>query len=152
MYNKVLMGYIAVDSGQVMICDPCYIDSDWEKEDFEDLRVYENTITKERLQYRLDFPRYDVIIPKYGLSMNDLLKTKDWAEVQNIKEAQNSFSYNACAKATLSGNGFGELRFKRGHTGAGIALRTPYGDGMYAVYGNYNEENVLVSVIIDFAE
>lgn len=104
MYNKVLMGYIAVDSGQVMICDPCYIDSQWEREE------------------------------------------------DGKESTPDRFNYSSCAKATLSGNGFGELKFKRGHIGAGIALGTPYGDGMYAVYGNYNEENVLVSVIIDFAE
>lgn len=31
-----LIGHVGVDSGQLLLCDPCYIDSQWEKEDFED--------------------------------------------------------------------------------------------------------------------
>ena len=27
------IGVVGVDSGQLMVCDPCYIDSEWEKED-----------------------------------------------------------------------------------------------------------------------
>ena len=33
MKNKKLLGYFPVDSGQIMICDPCYIDSEWEKKE-----------------------------------------------------------------------------------------------------------------------
>jgi len=29
--KRVLLGSFGVDSGQVLICDPCYIDSEWEK-------------------------------------------------------------------------------------------------------------------------
>lgn len=29
------IGMVGVDSGQLMICDPCYIDSEWKNEDFE---------------------------------------------------------------------------------------------------------------------
>lgn len=30
------IGVVGVDSGQLMICDPCYIDSEWKKEEFDD--------------------------------------------------------------------------------------------------------------------
>lgn len=30
MGKRVLVGHVSVDSGQVMICDPCYIDSTWD--------------------------------------------------------------------------------------------------------------------------
>lgn len=33
--TKELIGQVAVDSGQLMVCDPCYIDSQWEKEEFD---------------------------------------------------------------------------------------------------------------------
>lgn len=33
--KKVLMGHVAVDSGQLLIMDPCYIDSMWEREEFD---------------------------------------------------------------------------------------------------------------------
>ena len=31
--KRVYLGSFGVDSGQVLICDPCYIDSEWEKGD-----------------------------------------------------------------------------------------------------------------------
>ena len=31
--KEVYIGSIAVDSGQMMLCDPCYIDSSWKKND-----------------------------------------------------------------------------------------------------------------------
>lgn len=39
--NKVLIGQVGVDSGQLMICDPCYIDSQWipEEESSDDKRA-----------------------------------------------------------------------------------------------------------------
>ena len=33
--REVLIGRIGVDSGQIMVCDPCYIKSHWEEEDFK---------------------------------------------------------------------------------------------------------------------
>ena len=42
--TEKLIGYIGVDSGQMMLCDPCYIDSMWEKKDtkdFSDLSEFE---------------------------------------------------------------------------------------------------------------
>lgn len=42
--SEVLIGHICVDSGQMMLCDPCYIDSSWKKNetpsDFTDLSMY----------------------------------------------------------------------------------------------------------------
>jgi hypothetical protein len=28
------IGEVGVDSGQLMLCDPCYIDSEWSKQEF----------------------------------------------------------------------------------------------------------------------
>ena len=30
------IGVIGVDSGQIIVCDPCYIDSSWEKEEYDE--------------------------------------------------------------------------------------------------------------------
>jgi len=32
--TRKLIGHVGVDSGQIMICDPCYIDSSWEKKEW----------------------------------------------------------------------------------------------------------------------
>jgi hypothetical protein len=42
--TEKLIGHIGVDSGQMLLCDPCYIDSMWEKKDtkdFSDLSKFE---------------------------------------------------------------------------------------------------------------
>ena len=147
--TKVLLGHVAVDSGQLMICDPCYIDSEWENEDFVDIRVYKNEETGKTLTYPNDFSNYEMKIPEYdGKTMNELLyKEGGWKEMKSPK-AKHGFSYNACAKATLSEDGHGELSFKMGHTGAGLAFGTAFGDGEYPVYAHYDEDGVIVSVTV----
>ena len=145
--ETLLMGYAAVDSGQLLICDPCYIDSEWEKEDFEDIRIYQHKTTGDRLQYRVDFENYESVIPKYGKTMNELNSTGEWILIEE-HEPKAPFSYNACAMHTLSEDGFGELKFKMGHIGAGVAFSTVIGDGMYPVYGNFTSDGYLKSVEI----
>jgi len=145
--TEVLIGHVAVDSGQLMICDPGYIDSQWENEDFEDIRVYKNEHTSKTLTYPKDFTNYEVVLPEYGKTMNVLISEHDW-QIAESPAAKSGFSYNACAKATLSEDGHGELSFKMGHTGAGLAFSTAYGDGLYPVYAHYDEEGVILSVTV----
>ena len=76
-----LIGHVAVDSGQLLLCDPSYIDSEWEKEDFEDIRIYKHKGTSDTLQYRKDFANYEQVIPKYGQTMNQLNATGEWEEM-----------------------------------------------------------------------
>lgn len=150
--SSKLIGHVGVDSGQLLLCDPCYIDSQWVKEEFEDLRMYENKITKDRLQYLIDFNNYQSPIEKYdGKNMNDLLSTGEWEELP-FGPAEHPFSYNACAKATLSDDGYGQLKFKMGHEGVGVAFSTAFGDGYYPVYANYDEEGTLRSVEVIFVD
>ena len=147
--KKILIGQVGVDSGQLLMCDPCYIDSEWSKEEFTDIRIYEHKDTKERLQYKVDFPHYDAEITKYGKNMNELLKTGEWLDVP-ATDSEFPFSYNACCKATLSDNGHGQLNYKLGHPGVGVAFSTAFGDGVYPVYAVYSAAGVLKSVTVEF--
>jgi hypothetical protein len=147
--KKVCIGHVGVDSGQLLMCDPCYIDSEWSKEDFTDIRVYEHKDTKEKLQYMVDFPHYEAEISKYGKNMNELLKTGEWLDVP-ATDSEFPFSYNACCKATLSDNGHGQLNYKLGHPGVGVAFSTAFGDGVYPVYAIYSAAGVLKSVTVEF--
>ena len=147
-----LIVHVGVDSGQLLLCDPCYIDSEWRKEDFQDIRMYQHKTTKDVLQYRGDFLNYEQVMPKYKKNMNELLATGEWEELNVHKQATHSFSYNACAKATLSEEGHGELKFNLGHTGAGVAFRTAFGDGMYPVIANYMDDGSLRSVEVIFQD
>ena len=148
-----LIGHVGVDSGQLLLCDPCYIDSQWVEEDFEDFRAYQHKDTKNRLTYRIDFKNYAESIEAYdGKNMNELIATGEWEKIPDTKGAVNPFSYNACAKATLSEDGHGELKFNLGHTGAGVAFRTAFGDGMYPVIANYMDDGSLRSVEVIFQD
>jgi len=146
-----LIGHVAVDSGQLLLCDPCYIDSQWVKEDFEDFRTYQHKDTGNELTYRIDFGNYAEPIEAYGgKNMNELIETGEWEEVPDTKGAVNPFSYNACAKATLSEDGHGELNFNLGHAGVGVAFSTAFGDGMYPVVAHYHADGTLRSVEVLF--
>lgn len=133
------MGIVGVDSGQLMITDPCYIDSEWIKEEFEDIRLYKDKDTSVVYQYRKDFARFDDIIVGYDKTVNELIKENILEKVEVLSEF--TYSYKGASAATLSKNGFGELNYKLGHKGAGIVFGTLLGDGEYKVYAEkYNGE------------
>lgn len=147
--KEELIGHVGVDSGQLLLCDPGYIDSQWEQEDFADIRVHQHVVTKDTLTYGKNFARYDQIIDKYGKNMNDLLATGEWIDVER-PPSKHEFSYNACANATLSSKGHGQLNYKMGHPGVGVAFSTAFGDGMYPVFANYMPDGTLRSVEVVF--
>jgi hypothetical protein len=131
------IGSVGVDSGQLIICDPCYIDSEWEKEEFEDIRIYEHISSGARLQYHKDFSSYDIcVIEKYGKTMNQLLETKEWKKIES-PPAKENFSYNAVCIKTLTEKGMGQLNYRMGHEGVAVAFRSGLGDGVYPVYAEF---------------
>jgi hypothetical protein len=136
------VGSVAVDSGQLMITDPCYVDSEWEKEDFEDIRLYKDKDTTIVYQYRKDFNRFDETISGFEKTVNELIAEGKLIELETKSEEMN-YSYKGACAATLSENGFGELKFKLGHEGAGVAFRTVAGDGMYPVYAEKYDGKVI---------
>ncbi len=146
-----LIGHVGVDSGQLLLCDPSYIESEWEQEDFEDIRIYKNIKTGKTVQYRVDFENYETIIPEYGMTMNELNASGEWEPVASPL-AKKNFSYNACCDVTLSDKSHGQLHYKMGHAGVGVAFSTAFGDGVYPVYAKYTEDGTLKSVEVVFWE
>lgn len=150
--HSELIGYVGVDSGQLLLCDPCYIDSEWKQENFQDIRIYQHKTTGDKLQYMVDFPNYATVIAKYGLTMNELNETGEWEELDIPVKPKHNFSYNACSQATLSKNGHGQLDYNMGHPGVGVAFRTAWGDGVYPVYAIYGDDNSLAKVEVRFSD
>jgi hypothetical protein len=70
----------------------------------------------------------------------DTNKNEEW----NIEGKAGDYSYHG-ASATTIANSYGEL----GHAKA-VVFNTGYGDGMYPVYVELNDENRVSTVIIDF--
>jgi hypothetical protein len=49
------------------------------------------------------------------------------------------FSYPGACNRTLAGDANGQLNFPAGHAGAGVVVRSGYGDGYYPVYATTAE-------------
>jgi hypothetical protein len=151
------IGVIGVDSGQVVICDPCYIDSEWDhKDEYKRDQVFDvdwlgkvvvvdmANMIKRGKGFNSPMVRF------YGDTMNTLI-SKGLAKERPVTETR-VFGYNGCCLATHSKDRGGQLNYKMGHAGAGVAVSTGYGDGVYAVYADYDEEGRVKFVTIDFSE
>ena len=123
--GEVLIGKVGVDSGSLCITDPCYIDSEWEKEefDFKEKAVFPNG--KEEIIRRCTKRWWEII--------EDINSGKIKLEPVNEK-AKHNFSYNAIAKITLAPPHHGQLNYKMGHPGVAVAFSSGIGDGLYPVY------------------
>lgn len=97
-----LIGQFAVDSGQAMVGDPCYLD-DWKPWNDKEVN-FEDHVNR---------------VGEYG--------------------------YLGACNATL-GKGFGQLGNQA------VAFSTGYGDGLYPVYANINEDGRITKVVIIFDE
>lgn len=133
-YEIEEMGLIAVDSGQLMITDPCYIDSEWENQEFEDVRLLKDTETGETYQFRKDFQHYEEVMDGFDQTVNELTKAGRLKSIEIDNSKDISFSYAGACHSTLNEDGYGAMPFKLGHEGAGIAVRTVLGDGIFPVY------------------
>lgn len=133
-YEIEEIGLVAVDSGQLMITDPCYIDSEWKDTEFEDLRLLRDIETGVIYQFRKDFSNYEEKINGFDETVNELITSGRLEQLEIDYSHKIDFSYAGACYSTLSEKGYGSLPFKLGHEGAGIAVRTVLGDGMYPVY------------------
>jgi hypothetical protein len=122
------IGVVGVDSGQLVITDPCYIDSQWEKEEFND-----NT------EYIFVFPdgkeeKVEHCSERWFELIDDVNSGKiKLKEKRHPPNPEHPFSYNACCQETLQ-KSFGQLLFKMGHEGVGVVFNSGIGDGVYPVY------------------
>lgn len=124
------IGEVGVDSGNLIVCDPCYIDSQWKKEEFEDIRDYQDIKTKKIYRYQRDFPDFAHRLDRYaGKNPNELIAEGRWKKVPE-KEVK-GFSYNAaCHKGDKL---YKQLNYELGHAGVGVAFNSGLGDGSYKV-------------------
>lgn len=98
--EMTLIGHFAVDSGQAMVGDPCYLD-EWEP-------------------WNDDAEKFDEY-PKH----------------------KGRYSYLGACEATLTRN-YGELG------NSAVVFSTGYGDGLYPVYAEIDENNRVARIVIDF--
>lgn len=134
----VLLGMVSVDSGQLMITDPCYVGSQWGDEPFDLNRIYDDKDTGKAWKYGVDFLNYADLILDIGQTPRQLIGSGRFVEREMEVPDKFRYSYNGACQATLS-SGHGELVHQEGHPGAGVVFNTAYGDGYYPVYGEKHD-------------
>ena len=115
-------GEVGVDSGQVMICDPCYLPG----------------IFKEG-SYKISGKNYKDDSEWTPHDHRDLFNPKN----------KGKFNYSGCCVTTKE-KGYGQLNYKMGHAGAGVVAQSGYGDGCYKVYVKKNDEGRVIEMKIKF--
>lgn len=108
-----LVGHCGVDSGQIMVVDPCYVKS-WKDGDA--------------------FPGLD---PDAG-AFDDALNARVEAYIKGEYEPQND--YESACLATMSKKRAGMCFGNEYRRGLAVATSTGFGDGEYPVYVQYSDE------------
>lgn len=133
-YEIEELGMVSVDSGQLMITDPYYVDTEWQDDELDILRLYKDKETGNIYKFGKDFNNYNDKIEGFDESVNDLNASGRFEPIEVDYSNKITYSYAGACYSTLSEKGYGELPFKLGHEGAGIVVRTVMGDGEYPVY------------------
>ena len=128
------IGVVGVDSGQLLICDPCYINSEWKDEEFGNATDFFFIFPdgkEEKVKHCSK--RWFELIDRANSG-----EIKIDERINPKKKAKHSFSYNAISQATIEKQ-FAQLNFKLGHAGVGVAFSSGLGDGCYPVYAKIKE-------------
>lgn len=136
-----LLTTVSVDSGQLMLVDPGYIDMFWQNRPFRDIRRYQRAGSGRVLRYGVDFDRFDTVMPEFGKSMNDLIDSEGWKQID--EPIPNGLDYEAACLTTLQKEKGGQVG------GLAAAFSTGYGDGEYPVYVKRRGGRI-AQVLIDF--
>lgn len=144
--ERIKIGEVGVDSGQLMICDPCYIDITWKKETRTNTadhahEIYRHTETGTLWQFTYDKPpqegvnmipgNYSKIIPQFGKSANDLRESGEFEKTDMDPRPHitpDEFSYRGVCKAMMNDN------YASIQDGVAAVFSSGFGDGRYAVY------------------
>lgn len=141
-----LLGHAAVDSGMLMVTDPCYIDSEWQDQELQPLKAYIDSETGKTYHHFEDFVRFDEPLPGFAESVSDAISNGRLVEEELEREKPFPYSFRGAANASYADIEAGEkteLVFQHGGPGAGVVFRTGFGDGVYPVYGEMIDGRVV---------
>ncbi|SDT10926.1 hypothetical protein SAMN04488543_3052 [Friedmanniella luteola] len=141
----VFLGTVGVDSGQLMITDPFYVDDQWQSEPYLSRRSYRDTQTGAILTEGEDFAAFDQPLEILGgAAPKDLIVSGRLAQLPDPEPPETfKYSYNGACQATLS-RGYGELLYRdTGEVGAGVAFQSGWGDGFYGVFGEKHDGRIV---------
>ena len=127
----VKIGVVGVDSGQLLICDPVYIDAQWTRDDnpkFISTLIYPNGTRK----------NIKMGSPEWWSNIDAINQGIIKVETRQC-EPNGRFSYGACCKASSLEQMSGQLYYTKGHEGIGVAFSSGFGDGLYNVYARFED-------------
>jgi hypothetical protein len=138
------LGVARVDSGQLMITDPCYIGEEWLNEQFDVTRRYRDSETGATVVWDPFEVRNDQPLPPYGQTVATLVEKGRLVELPPPPPPESfNYSYDGACQATLSEAGYGQLVFGTGDEGAGVVFGSGWGDGYYEVYGEKHDGRIV---------
>ena len=148
--RRVKIGECGVDSGQLMIMDPCYVASEWlGRNDAKDVEC--------RFWGR-DHEEMAEVLKADGMTVEKVEEPHVWRVSQDgwspsdiqtrirnhsgdkesglwvVTDVRRESTYDKCCDLTTGRNQGGQLHYKRGHAGMGVVSRTGFGDGVYDVF------------------
>ena len=152
--SRILLGHVGVDSGQLVIMDPAYIDSDeWIPRNhptFLGLHLAgtnAEALAQSMVQHHHDLTVQSVApgIYKIIAPQQDPQALTHFAESLKARmgwhvdiEMLFHDTYQDICRLTVDTLG-GKLPYRLGHEGLAVAFRSGYGDGTYAVYATIKE-------------
>lgn len=149
MDNKELIGHIGVDSGQVMIVDPCYL-AQWEDNEFNYKTGIRNKKTGRIIccwdnVEGVGVIRWDSPLPEFdNKSMNELAEDVENWEKYDVYPDKGQFNYSGVCAITCQDT-HGEIGMS-----TAVASSTYMGDGCYPVYAIKDDRGRVKKLIIDF--
>jgi len=160
---RKLLGVVGVDSGMLMVTDPCYVPGFKNDDPLEgEIRYFVDSegrkfaypyhsTPENRAKYDIEAFEgdYQTVQPN-GKTPNEMIASGEWIEAKI--GATQEYSYSGCCSVTNKDDRGGQLLYQLGHEGAGVAFRTRYGDGCYPVFAEYDDEGRTLRVTIDFSE
>lgn len=150
------VGRVGVDSGQLMVCDPCYVDSQWVRDTeppghktivptAAGRRHWKGLPKGWSATFPFEWGTYADVAPALGMSVSDALAAK-LLEFAPESPPSRAFSYRgACEVSGKMGGDFGQLENGIGVPIA-VAFSSGFGDGVYDVLAQRNKDGRIVEV------
>jgi hypothetical protein len=146
------LGKCGVDSGQLLLTDPCYLKY-FKNNEFEDERIYEWFEGGRKMVYPKDFQDYNepiqmTQIPVTFRTMNEMIADGHYV-LKKSNKPKVDYSYNGCCH--ISCNPDENLNDQL--NGLGVCFSTS-NDGEFEVYGAFNDDETLnyVKIILNQSE
>ena len=153
------LGRCGVDSGQLLLTDPCYL-KDFKNNEFEDERIYEwyeedlpKMLRKRTMVYPKDFQDYNepiqmIQLPPVFRTMNEMIAEGHF-KLKKSNKSKVDYSYNGCCQISCNS----DENLNDHLNGLGVCFSTS-GDGEFEVYGAFNEDETLnyVKIILNQSE